>query len=112
MIDQEQTILLQQILDRLNQMSTSGYPVANDHTFKEIDVPTTPTVIQLDSNTFLIKITAKNSDIKINIDREITPTEYVVIPQDSCKVIMRYASKIYAQSLNTGGKIILEALRR
>jgi len=111
MTDQEVVVLLQKILDKLGTTGGSQ-AIATDHEFiPEVDVSdTSQTEISLKENTFVVKLTAKYSDIKVNLDRPITLDEYIIIPMDTSKVIRRRVSKIYAQSLNPGGKLLVEAL--
>jgi len=87
------------------------FPTFTDHVFKpEVDVSNTD-ITEIPVGAFIVKLTAKNADIKINLDRPISPDEYVIIPQDTGKTIMRLTSKIYAQSLAPGGKLIIEGLK-
>ena len=87
------------------------FPTFSDHVFRpSVDVPNdSPT--EIDVEALVSKITAKYADIKINLDRPITDDEYIIIHQDTYKIISRRISKIYAQSLAPGGKLIVEGLK-
>lgn len=106
-MDQEITVLLQKILDQLQD----NQQVATNHVLiPSISVPTTQIMISV--NTFILLLTAKNSDIKVNFNRQITEDEYVIIPQDTYLEVNENISTIYAQSLNTGGELTIIGLKK
>jgi len=105
--DPEIVIILKNISDKLASLPT----IYHDHVFMpDINIPST-TVKQIDVNAYLIKLTAKYADIKVNFNRNITPTEYIIIYQDTSRIITLPTTKIYAQSLAPGGKLTIEGLK-
>ncbi|MEM2168166.1 MAG: hypothetical protein QXR74_07375 [Candidatus Bathyarchaeia archaeon] len=61
---------------------------------------------------FVYSLKAKDCDIKYNIDREVTDTEYDVVWRDSVVVISRMGSKIYAKApAGHVGKLWVKALK-
>jgi len=107
----EALVTLKEILNKLSAIRLISPTIFDDHVFKpEVNVSNTEQT-EIPVGAFVIKLTAKNADIKINLDRPITPEEYIIIPQNTGKTVARLTSKIYAQSLASGGKLVIEGLK-
>ena len=105
--DPEIILLLRQLIDKISKLQT----IYSDHVSKqEVDIPTN-TDKEIEVDAYFLKLTAKNSDIIVNFDKSTDQEGYMIIRQDSFKIITRPTAKIYARSLNAGGKLTIEGLK-
>jgi len=85
------------IIKRLEESGVIATPTARDHTFKP-DVEVTDAGVEIPVEGFIYSIKAKDADIKYNIDRPVTDTDYDVAWRDTIVIISRMGSKIYAKA--------------
>ena len=84
---------------------------ARDHEFRP-DVEVTDAGTEIPVEGFIYSLKAKDSDIKYNIDREVTATDYDVVWRDTIVIISRFGSKIYAKApLGQTGKLWIKTLK-
>ncbi len=99
-----------QYLRKIAEVLKAGVTV-RDHTFKpEVEVTDAGVVVPVEG--FIYSLKAEGSDIKYNIDREVTATEYDVVWKNTIVIISRLGSKIYAKTpAGHVGKLWIKALK-
>jgi len=113
--------VLKKILGRLprSEFSAHDYPLdrlmdlisAPEHEFKP-DIEVTDAGVEMPIAGFVYSIKAKDSDLKYNIDREVTATDYDVAWRDTITIISRLGTKIYAKApAGQVGKLWVKALK-
>jgi len=93
---------LDQIITLLAQIAESGIatsPSFGDHVAMEVDLTDVQTAITLPKRVLVLKLTAIDAPVYVNLDREVTDSEYIPIPPYSYIVISRATSTIYAKTL-------------
>ncbi|RLG77352.1 MAG: hypothetical protein DRO12_02430 [Thermoprotei archaeon] len=106
---------LRKIRFKLDTIScTGGYaPFFSDHVVKRFSVDETMKELDLGGTVHVVKVTAIDSPVMINLDREISGDEYFNLIPHQQKLIARATSKIYAKVLEGygSGTLIVEGLK-
>jgi len=93
---------LDRIIALLAQIAESGItssPSFGDHVALEVDLDWNQKAIALPRRALVLKLTAIDAPVYVNLDREVTDTEYIPIPPYSYIVIPRATSVVYAKTL-------------
>lgn len=99
------------IIKRLEESGVIAAPTAKDHAFRP-DVEVTDAGVEIPVEGFIYSIKAKDVDIKYNIDRPVTDTDYDVAWRDTITIIARMGSKIYAKApAGQAGRLWVKALK-
>jgi hypothetical protein len=97
-----------QPLDRIMNLLS-----APNHVFKpSINVPDTGTSLNIAGFLIYIKVPFDQQPVKVNLDRQITDTEYTVVYPGMVKVVSRFTNTLYLKA-PTGftSTAVIEALK-